>query len=224
MKFAPLIILFFLMAACQTLPVIKEPTAPEKTNLACPFPFLREQTTLIHAIEVQVGQSTKSAIIGITSADPATREISCAIMTAEGMVLFEARESAGALEVSRALPPFDAPAFAQNMMNDIKLTFLPPEGTLQKAGFLGTGERICRWRDQNSAVIDVLETDKGRAEIKRYTTCGKLKRRITFGGKAGDYHRHIELHAWELANYSLLMHLIEVQAAYPRDKNPQGEK
>jgi len=32
------------------------------------------------------------------------------------------------------------------------------------------------------------------------------------------------LHAWELANYSLLMHLIEVQAAYPRDKNPQGEK
>ncbi len=218
MKLAPLIILLFFLAGCQTLPVIKEPATPEKSNLACPFPFLREPATLIHAIEVHMAGGAKSAIIGITSVNTATRELSCAIMTAEGMVLFEARERAGMLEVSRALPPFDAPAFAQNMINDIKLIFSPPEGNPQKAGFLPTDETICRWRDQNSAIIDVLQDGKDKVEIKRYSACGKLKRRIKFSGQAGNHYQNIELHARELVNYTLLMKLIEVQPGNKQEK------
>lgn len=224
MKIAPLIILFFFLAGCQTLPVIKEPLPSEETSLACPSPFLRQRATLIHAIEVHMAGSAKSAIIGITSADPATRELSCAIMTAEGMVLFEARESAGTLVISRALPPFDAPAFAQNMLNDIRLIFFSPEGNPQKAGFLPTGETICRWRDQNSAIIDVRQDGKDKVEIKRYGTCGKLKRQVMFSNIMNNYYQDIELRARELADYSLLMKLIEVQTADTKNKKPTGKK
>ncbi|HPD57590.1 MAG TPA: DUF3261 domain-containing protein [Smithellaceae bacterium] len=224
MKLAPLIILFLFVAGCQTLPVIKEPLPSEKTSLACPFPFLHKPATLIHAIEARMAGSAKSAVIGITSANPATRELSCAIMTAEGMVLFEAKESAGTLHVSRALPPFDAPAFAQNMINDIKLIFFSPEGNLQKAGFLPTGDAVCRWRSQNAAIIDVREDGNDKVEILRYSSCGKLKRQIKFSNLANNYYQNIELHARELANYSLLMNLIEVQSLPATNKNRTGKK
>jgi len=45
----------------------------------------------------------QSVIIGVTLADPSTRFVSCAIITAEGMVLFEAESGQDTLKVNRAL-------------------------------------------------------------------------------------------------------------------------
>jgi hypothetical protein len=69
------------------------------------FPFLKEKYRLVHSIENRMFGETQSVIIGVTLADPSTRVISCAIMTAEGMVLFEAESGPGTLKVNRALPP-----------------------------------------------------------------------------------------------------------------------
>jgi hypothetical protein len=154
---------------------------------------------------------TRSVIIGITLADPSNRSVSCAIMTAEGMVLFEAESGPGTLKVNRELPPFDSADFAKNMIEDIKLIFFAPEGKIQKKGNLPGGETACRYHEGNGDWIDVI-TDKSKSTvIKRYSSIGILKRQIKFNKKAGNIYQSIELQANEVLNYSLLMTLIEAQ-------------
>ncbi|MBN1474257.1 MAG: hypothetical protein JW914_06555 [Syntrophaceae bacterium] len=213
MKLASLIICIFVLSACQTLPVITQTTPPEKTASACPNPFLKQKTTLIHAIEVHMPGGIKNAVIGITEADPATRAISCAIMTVEGMVLFEAIETDGSLDIRHALPPFDSAHFARNMIEDIKLIFFEPRGKIEKIGFLPSGETACRWRTGNSDTVDVLKTSGGLPEVKRYSGSGKVKRYIKFSGFTGGFYQSIELRAQELASYTLFMNLVEARPA-----------
>lgn len=213
MKLASLIICVFFLSACQTLPVITQTTPPEKNASACPNPFLKQKTTLIHAIEIHMSGGIKSAVIGVTEADPATRSISCAIMTAEGMVLFEAIETNGALDVRRAMSPFDSAHFARNMLEDIKLIFFEPLGNIEKMGFLPSGEEACRWRTGNSDTIDVLKTGSGLSEVKLYSGSGKVKRYIKFNDLAGGFYQNIELRAQEIASYTLFMNLVEARPA-----------
>jgi len=213
MKSVSILVLTFFFVSCQTLPVINNAPGPQtgKEVLICQAPFLKEKHLLIHAIEVYMAGDTRSAIIGVTLADPATRAVSCAIMTAEGMVLFEADEDSGLLNIRRALPPFDSTSFAKNMIDDIKLIFLSPEGEIHQLGTLPDGANVCRWRAKNSDIIDVLTDDKGIAEVKRYTPGGRLKRHIKFSNMSDNVYARIELYAKELSNYFLLMTLIEAQ-------------
>jgi hypothetical protein len=214
MKVLPLLILFFLLSACQTLPLINSPVSPaEEKDLTCPYPFLKEKYRLVHAIETRVAGNTQSAIIGVTMADPATRSLSCAVMTAEGMVLFEAESNPGALKVNRALPPFDSEDFAKNMIDDIKLIFFAPEGKFQKKGNLPGGATVCRYLEENGDWIDVISDKSEGMAIKRYSSFGNLKRQIKFNKTAGNIYQSIELQANEAFNYSLLMTLIEAQPA-----------
>ena len=213
MKVASLIICVLFLSACQTLPVITKTSSPENNVSACPNPFLKQKTTLIHAIEVHMSGGVKNTVIGVTEADPATRAISCAIMTAEGMVLFEAIKTEGSLDIRRALPPFDSVHFARNMLEDIKLIFFEPRGKIEKMGFLPSGETACRWRTSNSDTVDVLKTSSGLPEVKRYSGSGNVRRYIKFSDLAGGFYQNIELRAKELASYTLFMNLVEARPA-----------
>jgi hypothetical protein len=163
----------------------------------------------VHAIETRVAGKTQSAVIGVTLADPDTRLVSCAIITAEGMVMFEAESGPGMLKVNRALPPFDSMDFAKNMIEDIKLIFFAPDGKIQKKGHLPDGATACRYREENGDWIDVI-TDKSEGiAMKRYTSAGILKRHVIFHKTTANIYQSIELQANETFNYSLLMTLIE---------------
>jgi hypothetical protein len=212
MKGIPLLILIIFLFSCQTLPLINSPVSPvDEKALTCPSPFLKEKYRLVHAIETRVTGDTQSAIIGVTMADPSTRFISCAIMTAEGMVLFEAESGPGTLKITRALSPFDSADFAKNMIEDIKLIFFTPEGKIQKKGTLPDGAAICRYLEGNGDWIDVITDKSEGTAINRYSSIGILKRQIKFNKKAGNIYQSIELQANEAFNYSLLMTLIEAQ-------------
>jgi hypothetical protein len=209
MKGIPLLVLLtFFLVSCQTMPVIKSSGASPEKQLTCPSPFLKEQYRFIHAIETRMAGDTQGAIIGVTVADPATRSISCAIMTVEGMVLFAAEANA-TLKVTRALPPFTSGNFAKNMIEDIKLIFFAPEGKFVAAGTLADGATVCRYREENGNWQDVIATPTEGMEIKKYSSRGSLKRGIKLGGTAENAYRHIELTAKETFDYSLLMTLIE---------------
>jgi hypothetical protein len=214
MKGIPLLILTIFLLSCQTLPLINSPVSPaEEKALTCPSPFLKEKYRLMHTIETRVAGKTQSTIIGITLADPSTRSISCAIMTAEGMVLFEAESGPDMVKVNRALPPFDSADFAKNMIEDIKLIFFAPDGKIHNKGNLPDGTTACRYHKENGDWIDVI-TDKSEGiAIKRYTSDGFLKRQVKFNKTAGSIYQSIELQANETFNYSLLMTLIESQPA-----------
>ena len=212
MKGISVLILTVFLLSCQTLPLINSPISPaEEKALTCPSPFLKEKYRLVHAIETRVAGDTRSVIIGVTLADPSTRFISCAIMTAEGMVLFDAESGPGTLKVNRALPPFDSADFAKNMIDDIKLIFFVPKGKIQKKGNLPDGATACRYHEEKSDWIDVIENKSEGTAIKRYSSAGILKRHVKFNKTAGNIYQSIELQADETFNYSLLMTLIEAE-------------
>ena len=214
MKGIPFLILIVFLFSCQTLPLINAPVFPaDEKALTCPFPFLKEKYRLVHTIETRVAGKTQSAIIGVTLADPSTRFVSCAIMTAEGMVLFEAESGPGALKITRALPPFDSMDFAKNMIEDIKLIFFTPEGKIQMKGNLPDGTAVCRYREENGDWIDVIADKSEVMTINRYSSAGILKRHVKFNKTAGNIYQSIELQANETFNYSLLMTLIDAQPA-----------
>ena len=206
-----LILTALLLTSCRTLPAINPipPQAALQVSV-CPSPFLKEPYRLVHAIETRMAGDTGGAIIGITVADPATRFISCAIITVEGLVLFEA-EADAALKVKRALPPFDSKDFAQNMINDIKLIFFAPVGNIQTKGTLSDGGNICRWREKNGDWIDVIARLPEGIEINRYSAYGSPKRRIKLNRTSENVYQSIELTAKETFNYSLIMTLIEAE-------------
>ena len=214
MKSISLLILILFLTSCQTLPVINSsiPQTNEKI-ITCPSPFLKEKYRLIHAIEVNMAGETRSAIIGVTVADPSTRLVSCAIMTVEGIVLFEAESGADSLKVMRALPPFDSDNFAKNMIDDIKLIFFAPMGKIQNKGKLPDGSTGCRYREENGDWIDVFANTTEDIEIKRYSPSGSLKRRIKLNKTSKNIYQNVELQANELINYSLILTLIEAQPA-----------
>ena len=212
MKGILFLILTIFLFSCQTLPLINSPVSSvNQKALTCPAPFLKEKYRLVHTIETRMAGDTRSTIIGVTLADPSTRSVSCAVMTAEGMTLFEAESEPGAFKVNRALPPFDSTDFAKNMIDDIKLIFFVPEGKLQTKGNLPDGATVCRYSEENGDWIDVIADKSKRTEIKRYSSSGILRRQIRFNKTAGNIYQHIELQANEQFNYSLLMTLIEAQ-------------
>jgi hypothetical protein len=212
MKGVSVLILSFFLLSCQTLPLINSPVSrAEEKTLTCQSPFLKEKYRLVHSIENRMFGETQSVIIGVTLADPSIRFISCAIMTAEGMVLFEAESSPGTLKVDRALPPLDSADFAKNMIEDIKLIFFAPEGKLQVKGILPDGATACRYLEENGDWIDVIDDKLKGIAVKRYSPNGILKRNIKFNKMAGNTYQNIELQANETLNYSLLMTLIEAQ-------------
>lgn len=212
MKRLSLLILFFFLSSCQTLPVIHSPSssAGEK-SWACPSPFLKEKYRLVHAIEARMAGNQRSSVIGITLADPSSRSVSCAIMTAEGMVLFEAESVQGTLRVNRALPPFDSESFAKNMIEDIELIFLQPPGNLRSKGYLADGSAACRYLEEDGKWIDVTENQSDGIQTKRYSSSGALERIISFNKRTKNIYQRIELQADETFDYSLLLNLIEAQ-------------
>ena len=214
MKCIPLFIIICFLASCSTMPAINQPMLPvAQKKLTCPSPFLKEKYQLIHAIEITTAGNVQGAIIGITVADPSTRFVSCAIMTAEGMVLLEAQSGGEKLIIHRALPPFDSGDFAQNMIDDIKLIFFTPQGIMQNKGNLDDGSIACRWQDQNGDFIDVIANKPESTEIKRYSACGNLQRHIKLTQTAGNAYSNIELQGSGIVDYTLLMTLIEAQPA-----------
>ena len=212
MKYILLITCIFFLASCSTMPTINPPMlAAAQKNLTCPSPFLKKKYQLIHAIEIQTAGSVQGSIIGITVADPSTRFVSCAIMTAEGMVLLEAETNEDKLNIHRALPPFDSGDFAQNMIYDIKLIYFAPQGLIQSKGNLDDGSTACRWQVQNGDFIDVIANKQGSTEIKKYSERGSLKRHIKLKETSGNAYSSIELQGSEIVDYTLLMTLIDAQ-------------
>ncbi|MBN1365176.1 MAG: hypothetical protein JW976_10270 [Syntrophaceae bacterium] len=206
------LILTFFLFSCQTLPLINPPVSlSEEKSLTCPSPFLKQKYRLIHSIEARLNGNAQSAVIGINLADPSTRVVSCAILTAEGMVLLEAESDSGRVVIKRALPPFDSENFAKNMIEDIKLIFFPSEGHHYQKGYLPDGSKVCRYRQDDGGWVDVIADKMEGTEIKRYSSSGSLKRRILYDKATKNIYQRIELQAYETFDYFLLMKLIEAQ-------------
>ncbi len=218
MKGVCVLIATLVLAACQNLPVIGPPPA-SGSKTACPSVFAETPVRFIHAIEARAAGKTQAVMIGVTVLNPETQTIESAIVSPEGLSLFEATAVAGDIKVSRALPPFDAPDFAKNMMNDIELIFLAPQGTLKEQGILADGRVVCRRHQEQGGWVDVSQDADGRIRIQRYSENAKPERTVTLTPQAGNAYAMIVLQAAGLIDYTLIMTLIESEAVADEAKN-----
>ena len=201
------LILSLLLASCSSLPEIR-PSAD--AGSACPSPFVVQKTLFIHTIEAAVAGETRSVMIGVTVADPASRTLSCALMSPEGIVFFEASRTPSGTNISRALPPFDAAEVARGMLDDIELIFLKPTEEINRAGVGDSGRTVCRRRLRDGGWLDVGKDRDGRIRIQRYSEGGRLRRSVALAAGVNPY-AAIELQASEWTGYSLSMTLIEAE-------------
>lgn len=119
----------------------------------------------VHTIAFHMANGTNGTVLGVLVLQG--REIQCALMTVEGLTLFEAR-AAGAEEpeVLRALPPFDNRAFAAGLMRDVRTLFQPPPG-VARAGTLAEGTPVCRFTAENT-VTDIRPQEDGCWQMDIY--------------------------------------------------------
>jgi hypothetical protein len=136
----------------------------------------------VHSIDFTMRDGSGTTVIGVTSLSG--KDIECALITVEGLTLFEAVFGHDkSIEVRRAVPPFDRPGFATGLINDIRAIFQPPPGSMetgqlqlqpQSAG----ATSACRYRDGSDGVVDVLPDVDGCWQIKSYTSDLVMNRSI----------------------------------------------
>lgn len=213
------VFLFGLVAcAAETQPRLPQLTGAaesvEKESCAAVFPQGRRQ--FVHAIDFTMQGGSGTAVVGVTSLRE--NDIACALVTVEGLTLFEAvfhyDES---FEVKRAVPPFDTPEFAKGLIGDIRAIFRPPPGRSSRGQLLLPAPAagltsVCRYKEADGGVVDVLPDVDGCWQIRSYTPDGTMDRTIVGRSckKQGaamipDY---IELKTYGRTGYTLKMTLI----------------
>jgi hypothetical protein len=200
---AALFLLTVLFTSCSTLPAIRPLDAAGTQAAAerCRRPFL---------------EAPHRFVLGVTLFDPPSGIVRSAILTLEGFVLFDARYDRG-VEVYRAVPPFDAPRFGENMIDDIRLIFLAPQGRLLRAGSLENGAIACRYEDPRGRTVDVIVRQDDAWEIGTYGNHNEPLRRVEAFSVNNRIPEAVALTGFLTVNYKLRMTLISAEPVSPED-------
>ena len=99
----------------------------------------------MHRIEATIKGGGSSSLLGVTKGEPSERRLQSLLLTPEGFILFDAELSEGGIAVRKAVAPFDSPAFARGLMEDVTLLFLPPQVKPTAWGKETDGTMICNW-------------------------------------------------------------------------------
>jgi len=187
-----------------------EPTENQRVEQACGTVFPRGNWQFVHSIDFTMKNGSGGTVVGVTTLSE--NGIECALITVEGLTLFDAAFRAGkSFHVRRAVPPFDNPDFARGLIGDIRAIFQPPLNRSVRVGQLADASPTCRYVDTNR-VVDVLPDVEGCWQIKSYTPDLIMNRSII--GKScrkkgtsliPDY---LELKSYGHSGYTLKMTLI----------------
>jgi hypothetical protein len=175
----PLFLLLLTVSACAGLKPLTPLDPARKTAVleGCRRPFLPGKYRLVHALETVMPDGAKGTAVGVLVADPRTRVFRTALMTIEGFVLFDA-EAGETLTIHRAVPPFDAPAFAEALAEDIRLAFFPPGEAPAAWGAGEKGASACRFEQADGRLVEVLTLADGVMAIRLYGTGQELLKTI----------------------------------------------
>ena len=157
----------------------------EQQKSACATIFPLGKWQFVHSIEFTMKDGAGPPLIGVTTIDGNT--IGCALVTVEGLTLFEAvYQGKESVVVRRALPPFDKPEFAAGLISDIRAIFQPPTAKAM-LGQLAGETTVCRYKEANGAVIDIELTAEDCRQTREYSSDSLLHRSII--GRSCQKHR-----------------------------------
>jgi hypothetical protein len=203
------------------------PTLSQISNSSaeCPSLFPKGNYQFVHLIEFSMPGGRHGSAMGVTIVRGNT--IESVLMTVEGFVLFAAKLT-DKLTITRAVPPFDKPGFAQGMMQDIQTIFLPPEGKPVQ-GTLPDNGPICRSTDSNGTITDIIPTADHCLQLNLYSPQHQLARQIT-GNNCNQQlgttwiPGSLQLTAHQSGGYSLHMTLISAKQIDLYYQNLQQKK
>ena len=168
---------------------------------------------IVHAIDFTLANGSRSNAIGILVLDD--HETSSVLTTVEGLTLFEAHAAKnGALDIKRALPPFDHQEFASGLMRDVRTIFQKPRGEVLY-GQLDDGTQACRHTTADGEVTDILPSNHACWRMNTYTANRSLSRAISASpcgtAPAAPFPQNLELVVPGPKGYTLRMRLISAE-------------
>lgn len=212
----PLLILLLCLGACsaKSRQPMPELTAAREVpgDKGCDSVFPKGDWQFIHAIDFALEDGSGSTVIGVTSLTDDS--IACALTTVEGFTLFQAvyREGKGT-EVQRAVPPFDKPAFAEGLMEDVRTIFLAPPVDAMHHGRTADRVPVCRYSWGDGRTTDIRPAVDGCWQIQTYSADHTMNRSVSGQScrKNGDslIPENLELRGFGHTNYTLKMTLIQ---------------
>jgi hypothetical protein len=185
---------------------------PEPVNPAlCRLPFSSTNCRYIHSLDAELPGGARMTVMGVSVVDPAADTIQAAIMTLEGLVLFDATAAGSIMQVHRALPPFDAPRFAEGLMRDVRFIFIFPAGKPNATGRLDDGSSVCRYQDTVGTTTDVIARPGLGWEVDQYSVLGKRLRSLKIDPLQNGVPGSLEFEALSPKPYALHMKLISAE-------------
>ena len=220
MKKYRLIVLWCALAAAM-LPACAGPRhiRPEPVNPAlCRLPFSSTSCRYIHGLDAELPGGARMTVMGVSVVDPETDTIQAAIMTLEGLVLFDATASGSSIKVHRALPPFDGPQFAEGLMKDVRFIFMFPAGGPKTTGRFDDNSTVCRYQDNFGMTVDVIAHPGHGWKVEQYSILGKKLRTLKISALKNGVPGMLEFEAFSPKPYALHMKLISAEPVPPAEK------
>jgi hypothetical protein len=204
-------LLAFLILSTGCAPISKTTLSqgsPEELP-GCYALFPAEPWESVHSLEATIRGGSFSAL-GVTKGEPSERRLQSLLLSPEGFILFDAERQENDIVVRKAVPPFDSPAFARGLMEDVALLFLPPRINPRTWGKEPDGSMICKWEDADESRTEITGSMKNGWRILRQNKKGNVIKEIFLNGPfVNGLASRIELRAFKPAPYRLRMTLVQ---------------
>ena len=215
-RFCLLLGILLFIASCGTLPQIHHADSRMRPDVLseCRRLFLQGRWQFQHAIEATLPGGQKSVLIGVSIVSAGSGSIRSILMTIEGLVVFDAAYDRD-IQIMRAVPPFDSDHFARGLINDLRLIFFMPKGALVETGTLQNGSTLCRYRQPDRLVVDIVRNSDYHWELQQYSRWFRKKRTVDIifndNFRFDGFHapHRLKLTVSGYAGYALNMDMIE---------------
>jgi hypothetical protein len=201
----------FLILSTGCVPTSKKTLSqgsPEELP-GCYAVFPAEPWESVHRLEATIRGGSFLAL-GVTKGEPSERRLQSLLLTPEGFILFDAERRENGIDVKKAVPPFDSPAFARGLMEDVALLFLPPQIKPRTWGKESDGTMSCKWEDVDESHTVITGSTEAGWRILRLDKKGKVIKEVFLNGPVvNGLASRIELRAFEPAPYRLRMTLVQ---------------
>lgn len=215
-RLAASLLICLLAASCaghhrQVLPELSPVAADDLVARRCQAAFPTGDWQFVHTINFKTAAGNQGSVIGVVRL--AGGGMSCALLTVEGLTLFAAEaEDGGKVSVSRAVPPFDKPSFAEGLITDLRTIFRRPAGR-PEFGKLSGGDPVCR-STAADLVTDLQPGADGCVAIATYKD-GLIDRQVQPSACRLDQGTiiatNLELRASGSTGYTLNLHLLSAE-------------
>jgi len=201
----------FLILSVGCVPKSKpalRPGSPEDLS-GCYAIFPAEPWESVHKIEATI-RGSSSSLLGVTKGEPSERRLQSVLLSSEGFILFDAERRENGITVRKAAAPFDSPAFASGLMEDVTFLFLPPTTKPMTWGKGTDGTMICKWEGPDNSQIEITGSMDRSWRILRRDKYGEVIKEVVLSGPfLKGLASRMEFRAFKPANYRLRITLLQ---------------